>query len=233
MDAYLLSLYQFILSYQKYDRIVFMKHSLNPLSTHRAFTMLELIFVIVVVGILSFMAASSFQRNTVQEATDQLLSHIRYTQHLAMMDDKFNAGNANWYRNQWHLDIVVDNTLWVYSVLSANNPGTYAKDPQNPSVFLSGLSTVAEANRAKNLQLQAKYGITTITFTNCPTANNATGFSLYFDSLGRPYGNKSTATAPHTNLLTTTCSIVLSNGNVAENMTIEINPETGYARAHK
>ncbi len=95
MDAYLLSLYQFILSYQKYDRIVFMKHSLNPLSTHRAFTMLELIFVIVVVGILSFMAASSFQRNTVQEATDQLLSHIRYTQHLAMMDDKFNAGNAN------------------------------------------------------------------------------------------------------------------------------------------
>lgn len=211
-----------------------MKHSLNPLSTHRAFTMLELIFVIVVVGILSFMAASSFQRNTVQEATDQLLSHIRYTQHLAMMDDKFNAGIANWYRNQWHLDIVVDNTLWVYSVLSANNPGTYAKDPQNPSVFLSGLSTVAEANRAKNLQLQAKYGITTITFTNCPTANNATGFSLYFDSLGRPYGNKSTATAPHDNLITNNpCTIVLSNGNVADNMTIEISPETGYARAHK
>ena len=211
-----------------------MKHSLNPLSTHRAFTMLELIFVIVVVGILSFMAASSFQRNTVQEATDQLLSHIRYTQHLAMMDDKFNAGNANWYRNQWHLDIVVDNTLWVYSVLSTNNPGTYAKDPQNPSAFLSGLSTVAEANRAKNLQLQAKYGITTITFTNCPTANNATGFSLYFDSLGRPYGNKSTATAPHDNLITNNpCTIVLGNGNAAENMTIEISPETGYARAHK
>ena len=210
-----------------------MKHSLNPLSAHRAFTMLELVFVIVVVGILSFIAASSFQRNTVQEATDQLLSHIRYTQHLAMMDDKFNAGIANWYRNQWHLDIVVDNTLWVYSVLSANNTGTYAKDPQKPSAFLSGLSTVAEANRAKNLQLQAKYGITTITFTNCPTAYNATGSSLYFDSLGRPYGNKSTATAPHTNLLTTTCSIVLSNGNAAENMTIEISPETGYARAHK
>lgn len=211
-----------------------MKHSLNPLSAHRAFTMLELVFVIVVVGILSFMAASSFQRNTVQEATDQLLSHIRYTQHLAMMDDKFNAGSANWYRNQWHLDIVVDNTLWVYSVLSANNTGTYAKDPQNPSAFLSGLSTVAEANRAKNLQLQAKYGITTIAFTNCPTANNATGFSLYFDSLGRPYGNKSTATAPHDNLITNNpCTIVLSNGNAAENMTIEISPETGYARAHK
>ena len=211
-----------------------MKHSLNPLSAHRAFTMLELVFVIVVVGILSFIAASSFQRNTVQEATDQLLSHIRYTQHLAMTDDKFNAGIANWYRNQWHLDIVVDNTLWVYSVLSTNNPGTYAKDPQNPSAFLSGLSTVAEANRAKNLQLQAKYGITTITFTNCPTANNATGFSLYFDSLGRPYGNKSTATAPHDNLITNNpCTIVLSNGNAAENMTIEISPETGYARAHK
>ena len=209
-----------------------MKTDLNH-SFRQAFTMLELIFVIVVVGILSYMAASSFQRNTVQEAADQLVSHIRYTQHLAMMDDKFNPTLANWFRNQWHLDFTYDNNLWVYSVLSANNTNTYAKDPLNADTYLSGLSTVPQANRSKNLQLQAKYGITTITFTNCPTANNATGFSLYFDSLGRPYGDKSGANAPHINLLTTQCSIVLSNGNAADNITIDIQPETGYVRAHK
>lgn len=55
----------------------------------KAFTMLELVFVIVIVGILSFVAASSFQRNTLREAADQVVGHIRYTQHLAMMDDKF------------------------------------------------------------------------------------------------------------------------------------------------
>jgi len=209
-----------------------MKTDLNH-PFHKAFTMLELVFVIVIIGILSFMAASSFQRNTVQEATDQLLSHIRYTQHLAMIDDKFNPALPNWYRNQWHIDIVKDNNLWVYSVLSANNTGTYAKDPQNPTTFLSGLSTVAQANRNEKLQLQDTYGITTITFTNCPTANNATGFSLYFDNLGRPYGNKSAATGAHDNIQRSICTIVLSNGNAAENMTIEISPETGYARAHK
>lgn len=200
----------------------------------RAFTMLELIFVIVIVGILSFIAASSFQRNTVQEATDKLVSHIRYAQHLAMVDDKFNPTLPNWFRNQWHIDIELDNNLWVYSILSANNPNQYAKDPQNSTTFLSGLSTVAQDNRSKDLQLQAKFGITSITFSNtCLTANNATGFRLYFDYLGRPYGNKSTATTPYANLLTGICTIVLSNGNVADNMTIEISPETGYVRAHK
>ncbi len=203
----------------------------------QAFTMLELVFVIVIVGILSFVAASSFQRNTVQEAADQLVSHIRYTQHLAMMDDKFANANTTWFRNQWHIDILQDTgsaNQWVYSILSADNPNLYAKDPQNATTFLSGLSTVAEANRAKNLQIQTKFGVTVTfpTLANCPTAT-ATGFSLYFDSLGRPYGNKSAATAPHANLLTTTCSIVLSNGNAADNMTIEIRPETGYVRAHK
>lgn len=202
----------------------------------RAFTMLELIFVIVIVGILSFIAASSFQRSTVQEATDKLVSHIRYAQHLAISDDKFNPALSTWFRNQWHIDIELDNNLWVYSILSANNPNQYAKDPQNSTTFLSGLSTVAQDNRSKDLQLQAKFGITSITFTNCPTAT-ATKFKLFFDYLGRPYGDKSTATTPYANLLTgngnNICTIVLSNGNVADNMTIEISPETGYVRAHK
>jgi prepilin-type N-terminal cleavage/methylation domain-containing protein len=202
----------------------------------KAFTMLELIFVIVIVGILSFITASSFQRNTVQEATDKLVSHIRYAQHLAMVDDKFNPTLPNWFRNQWHIDIELDNNLWVYSVLSANNPNQYAKDPQNSTTYLSGLSTVAQDNRSKDLQLQAKFGITSITFTNCPTATT-TRFRLFFDYLGRPYGDKSTATTPYANLLTGSgnniCTIVLSNGNVADNMTIEISPETGYVRAHK
>ncbi|NBK99615.1 MAG: type II secretion system protein [Erysipelotrichia bacterium] len=203
-------------------------------SFHQAFTMIELVFVIVVVGILSSVVTSSFQRNTVQEAADQLVSHIRYTQHLAMTDDKFSPTNATWFRNQWHIDIKQDannSNLWTYSILSANNTNLYAKDPQNPSIYLSGLESVPEAKRAKNLQIQAKFGVS-VTFVNCPVIN-ATSLSLYFDSLGRPYGNKSAATEPYSNLLTGICSIVLSNGNAADNVTIEISPETGYIRARK
>ena len=57
----------------------------------KAFTMLELVFVIVVSGILAATFIPRFDRDNLQEAADQVISHIRYTQHLAMVDDKFLA----------------------------------------------------------------------------------------------------------------------------------------------
>ena len=87
----------------------------------KAFTMLELIFVIVIVGILSFIAASSFQRNTLREAADQLVSHIRYTQHLAMMDDKFDPNDNDWYLGRWQI-VFANNSgsgdRWAYTIFS-------------------------------------------------------------------------------------------------------------------
>jgi prepilin-type N-terminal cleavage/methylation domain-containing protein len=53
-----------------------------------AFTMLELIFVIIVIGILAVLAMPSFNKNSLAEAAEQVAGHIRYTQHLAMVDDK-------------------------------------------------------------------------------------------------------------------------------------------------
>ena len=44
----------------------------------RAFTMIELIFVIVVVGILAAMIMPRLERNGAKEAATQLLTHIRY-----------------------------------------------------------------------------------------------------------------------------------------------------------
>lgn len=204
----------------------------NP---RKAFTMLELVFVIVIVGILSYFAAASFQRNTVQEAADQIVSHIRYTQHLAMVDDKFSPTTPQWYRNQWHITFGQDagsSNEWVYSILSANQVGTYAKNPLDNTKLLSSLSTVTEASRTKELGIQKKYGVTNVTFTNCPTSTTSS-LSIYFDNLGRPYGNKAAVTAPYTNLFTGICIIVLGNGNAVDNITIEISPETGYVTAHK
>jgi len=72
----------------------------------KAFTMLELIFVIVVVGIISVMIAPSFGGNNLRQAADQVVSHIRYTQHLAMMDDKFDVNDATWFKERWQLQFV-------------------------------------------------------------------------------------------------------------------------------
>lgn len=123
----------------------------------KAFTMLELVFVIVIVGILSYFVASSFQRNPLREAADQLVSHIRYTQHLAMIDDKFvpspefskEASNAsklletqNWYKGRWHIFVsTTANGTISYSVMSDSTKSSYDGNPS--ANFTSPYSEVA------------------------------------------------------------------------------------------
>jgi len=190
----------------------------------KAFTMLELVFVIVVIGILAAAIIPSTRTNPVQEAAIQLLSHIRYTQHLAMVDDKYGQntpGNVDWFQKRWQIKF--DTTNHQYSIISNITP---AINPSNSDANLS------------NIDLNAKYGITTITVngTECGIVNaaNAGIYAIGFDHLGRPIsGDLSTLTGAYlgtdVRLVETpnNCAIVLSNG--AENATIQIQPETGYA----
>jgi prepilin-type N-terminal cleavage/methylation domain-containing protein len=88
-----------------------------------AFTMIELVFVIVMVGILSAILIPRMQGSRLYEAADQIASHIRYTQHLAMMDDKFDptGGDSEWFKGRWQ--ILFDqggftDRNWVYTIFS-------------------------------------------------------------------------------------------------------------------
>ncbi len=124
----------------------------------KAFTMLELVFVIVVIGILSYMVASNFSRNSLQEAADQIVSHIRYTQHLAMVDDKFipqpelskEASLAartqeaqDWYKGRWNIffSTSANNTI-SYSVMADSTKSNYDGNPN--ANFASPYSEVAQ-----------------------------------------------------------------------------------------
>ena len=55
----------------------------------KAFTIYETIIVLVVIGIISAISISRLNTDKLQEATDKVISTIRYTQHLALVDDKF------------------------------------------------------------------------------------------------------------------------------------------------
>jgi len=202
----------------------------QTISSRQAFTMIELVFVIVVLGILSYMVASGFQRNTVVEAADQIVANIRYTQHLAMQDDKFQSATNQYYRERWNIRFATDssgNGNWVYWIMSdRDRNGTdakdYAKDPENSNTLLSGDSSLA--NRNLNFDLTRKYGITRVT-NNCALV----GGRIFFDYLGRPYNDTVfPATSVHQNLITVPCTIVIASG--ATTRTIEISPETGYVR---
>lgn len=166
----------------------------------KAFTMLELVFVIVVIGILAAAIIPSTRTNPAQEAAIQLLSHIRYTQHLAMIDDKYDAANPTWFQERWQIAFTGN----TYSILSNGVP---AIDPSNSAAPL------------QTIDLNSDYSVTVVSACG---ANPI--FS--FDHLGRPlYG---ALTSTYGELMTANCRLTLNSG--AESVTIDIIPETGYAQ---
>lgn len=198
------------------------------MKTFRAFTMIELIFIIVVVGILAAVAIPRVERNGLIEAADQLASHIRYTQQLAMNDNKFNANDDNWHRKGWRIEF--DGTRYfIYSDIDASGTadfGEYAIDPMNPAKFLTSAGTGTDAtNQNKKLNLASTYSITSIALGGkggCDGVNH-----IMFDFKGRPMADNANL---YGGLYTATCTITLTN-EARQTATIYVQPETGYVGA--
>ena len=168
----------------------------------KAFTLLELVFVIVIIGILAAVIIPRTTSNTVAEKTIELLSQIKNTQHLAMIDDKY-SNVSTWMRNKWQITINGNE----YSVVSDNNT-TFAKNSMN---------------NGKDIQNIELNGVTVTLSGSCADETD-----ISFDHQGRPYvGEINDDTNPHEQLMTSTCIITLSDESVSS--IIHIIPETGYA----
>ena len=219
----------------------------------KAFTMIELVFVIVVIGILAAVILPNTKTNPVQEAAIQLVSHIRYTQHLAMVDDKFDATDANWYKKRWQIvfsdALLTTNEKYSYTIYSDGagvnsgdpNINEIAKNPANPEQLMTGGATGGEAKLAyshkdfpgmKKLNLGLSYGITSITFSS--SCKVGTSERLAFDHIGRPIkgklsnssGGGNSQSYEDDNLIQSDCMITLTDDS--ESVIITVTRETGY-----
>ena len=173
----------------------------------KAFTLIELVFVVVVIGILVAVVLPRMETNPAVEASIQLESHIRYAQHLSMMDDKFDATDTVWHKNLWQVAFNGNQ----YSIVSDNNT-RYAKDSLTQ-------------NDMNSIDLNDDFGVTVALSGGCSGETD-----ISFDHLGRPVlGDLNTATSLYSGgLLTSICVITLTSGT--ETSTIHIEPESGYTR---
>ena len=209
-----------------------------------AFTMLELVFVIVLIGIISVLAIPRFDDNNLRQAADQLVGHIRYTQHLAMMDDKFDAGDIDWYKRRWQIvfsstDNFANNrpSYSIYRNLDADpavDREEIARNPLNNERYMTGgvtgyvnldIRDLSKFVGTQEMNLGEEYGVESVNLSS----SCSTGTKIGFDYLGRPLrGPLRTSVASYdiNKIMTQSCDI---NITIApQTITIRIEPETGY-----
>jgi type II secretory pathway pseudopilin PulG len=218
----------------------------------KSFTLLELVFVIVVIGIIALAVIPRINSNKLQQAAIQLVSHIRYTQHLAMVDDKYKV-NDFWFKERWQLVFQMQTShtygKYTYTIFSDRDsvkgkpPNSkpditndeIAIDPLNKEKFLSGgthslYTSDVRANKKMNLGLS--YGIDSYSLSG-----GCSSVRISFDHLGRPISDDlNDYTSSYMNgskkLIHSTCIITL-NSSKEGSIEIHIEPETGYAHIVK
>ncbi len=205
------------------------------LKNRPAFTMIELIFVIIILGILASLAIPRLDRDLKQEAADSILSDIRYTQHLALMDNMHENNDSTWQRKFWRI-VFNSNGSDQYYMIGSDSDKTgsnwanftqseAATDPANGKPMFNTSATSSD-----RMFITAKYGITTVASSGgCNGgANGVGGIHLGFDNLGRPHYGFSLSSQPnYASYMSATCTLTftMADGTFA----IDIEPETGYA----
>ncbi len=201
-----------------------------------AFTMLELVFVIVVLGILAALAMPRFDRDLKQEAADNILSDIRYTQHLALMDYRHDNSDPNWQKSFWRIgfEFCSGSTDYYEYVGSDENYGggiddaEAAIDPTNGKKMIwSGAACPdgGDSNTSDRLFITHKFGIKNFGHTGgCSSAQY-----IGFDHLGRPHQGFAGSTMPnYASYMATACTFTFTMSD-GDTFAISIEPETGYA----
>ena len=172
----------------------------------KAFTLLELIFVVVIAGILAFVLIPKSSDTKLLESANQLISHIRYAQQLALNNDQFDPNDENWYKKMWRIEFESNGTYKVWRGNEAKS-NKIAPDPANPG------------QKLKDVQL--KRGII------------AKGSKVIFDELGRVYSEQA-ATKSYEHKIDQNTTIKLCKGSASsdctgkEHIKLSIEPETGY-----
>jgi type II secretory pathway pseudopilin PulG len=197
--------------------------------------MIELVFVIVILGILASLAMDRMDRDLKQEASETILSHIRLAQQLALRDNKhLSDNNTTWQRAYWQIDFDCTSTCQYAIGSDRDLNGSIEKieaaiDPTDGKYLWNDDSAKTEISN--KVLVEKKFGIYAI----ASSAGCSGSSSVAFDYLGRPHIKNTTSTNNFANIMTTDCNLTFTmstdqdNDDEDDTFTITIEAETGNA----
>lgn len=197
----------------------------------KAFSLLETIFLIVVVGILAVTVIPRMERDHLHEMATQVIAHLRYAQHRAMIDHAYKDTDPNWYQGRWQINFI--NTAkcgLLYRVGADRDVSSGTGDFESNEAAIDPMTGERLYNMApvceehpgwySGVLIGEKFNIEKME-TTCQTQ------TIAFDRLGRPYkgfaGGRASAS-----LLKDDCNLTFIDRH-NNKVRITITPETGYA----
>ena len=196
----------------------------------KGFTMLELIMVIVVIGILAAASMTQHRVTVREDFINNILNSLRYTQHLAMTDNKMNPNNPLWIRSLWTLKHEQCNGNWQYTIASDMNlDGDYQSTEAATSIvdqklLFTDVNDCESSNYSEDTAIGRKLTVSGINFNGCGAAK-----SISFDYLGRPHVNTETmVNSDYSSLLKNNCIITYTFNVDIDPVIVNIARDTGY-----
>ena len=69
----------------------------------QSFSLLELIFVILIIAIVSSQSIMKNNLSKIKLAKSQIILHLKYVRYIAMLDNKYDYEDSEWYKKRWSL----------------------------------------------------------------------------------------------------------------------------------
>lgn len=222
----------------------------------KAFTLIEVIFIIVVVGILSTIAISRFNSKDLLRGAEMVARDIEYVKHLAVIDDnrvpndmiQKHENNSNF----WAITFIGIGNEPKMSIFKYTNPSinygtvqTAVVDYLDKEKFLT--LTVRDGKdddiidgsvikTSSRVHLKKTYSINRIDNNDCLLrdygGNNTPLNTILFNEEGVPYvANSGKGSFSYLQKLQNICTLKIKAGS--DTKCIDIYPETGYVKVRE
>ena len=201
----------------------------------KSFSIIELIFVITLIGIINSQVSIKNNLSKIKLAKQQIILHLKYVRYIAMVDDKYEKDNPLWFRKRWTLKFLNCNKNIggiYYIIYSDENENGYIskdetlKDPlSNQYLYSSQCKEDKIYDKNKLILLTKRYDIKNI-IVSC---NKTTTIGqLSFDINGELHSklsNKNNKIDEYK--LKSICNIEIYDKNGNKEM-IQIHNKTGF-----